>query len=638
MLKFSNGGILIESVSELPALPDNVSELFLDFETTSGDPRLDSLNPWHHCAPYCYAFTWDQVPLAWCVPAGLADNWLQELVRRSKTWVNHNVKYDAHVFNNGIGPLPEDLELRCTVVSAKILDSDRMFSGGYGLDALCMHWLKEDISSYEERLKPYLHKNKDFGRIPLDIIAEYNCQDALSNRRLHRYIDARTPEQCQGVLKTEIELTRVLFETEVYGMCVKPVELISKEFIIMTQMCELEERLEKAAGRSFRPHVNEDCFEVLCLQYGLPVAGYTDEGNPSFDKEALAAYIGHPHAPQDIVTNIIAYRKLNTLKNFFITPYQELNIDGILHPQYNQVVRTGRMSCKTPNSQQLNKEAKELIHPREGNSFISIDFSQIEFRYMMHYIQDHDAIAAYNENPDTDFHQWVADMCEISRKPAKTVNFAIGFGAGKKKTIKMLTANGEVIGAVDAEVRALIARGTFKESEYKNVFNSMCEDRAIAVFNKYHETLPGIKRTSRKCAAVAEQRGYVYNIYGRHRHLPRTHAHIAFNSINQSSAADLMKERTVAAWHMIKDTPIRIVASVHDETLFEAPTEIAENPDVIRDLVNLMEHPAIEIRVPVRCSVGASKLHWREACSDQVAKPLKYDPAASGRLEGLKKC
>ena len=75
-----------------------------------------------------------------------------------------------------------------------------------------------------------------------------------------------------------------------------------------------------------------------------------------------------------------------------------------MHPDYNQTVRTGRMSCRRPNAQQLSKEAKELILPFDNQHFVSFDESQVEFRLIVHYIQDSKAIEAFNENPDTDFH------------------------------------------------------------------------------------------------------------------------------------------------------------------------------------------------------------------------------------------
>jgi hypothetical protein len=51
MIEYSNGARLVEAISELPQFSDeDLRELFADFETTSGDDKKDSLNPWHNCA------------------------------------------------------------------------------------------------------------------------------------------------------------------------------------------------------------------------------------------------------------------------------------------------------------------------------------------------------------------------------------------------------------------------------------------------------------------------------------------------------------------------------------------------------------------------------------------------------------
>ena len=49
-----------------------------------------------------------------------------------------------------------------------------------------------------------------------------------------------------------------------------------------------------------------------------------------------------------------------------------------------------------------------------------------------------------------------------------------------------------------------------------------------------------------------------------------------------------------------------------------------------------MESPDIELRVPVRCSVGISENNWYEAGSDEVAKPLTYNKEEATYLDHLR--
>jgi DNA polymerase-1 len=334
------------------------------------------------------------------------------------------------------------------------------------------------------------------------------------------------------------------------------------------------------------------------------------------------------------VDTIIEYRKLDTLNNFFVRPYQtHMAPDGLLHPTYNQLLQTGRMGCSEPNMQQLDKTTKELVHPRAGMAFLSIDWSQIEFRLIVHYIQDEEAIKAYNTDPDTDFHQWVADVCGMARKPAKNVNFMMGYGGGKGKCVRMLSQNTDVIGKIIRRVDEDVASGVVPEGSREQYAARLCAKKAEEVYNTYHSNLPTLKSTSRNAASIAEHRGYVRTLFGRRRHLAIDRAWLAFNTANQGSAADMMKERLVALHRLLRGTPLHIAQVVHDEVLIEGPVADIYDDRTVRDLINLMEHPNIELRIPVRCSYGRSKKNWREAGAEELK--LKYDPSAATELTHL---
>lgn len=639
MIYFDNGGRLVQSIDELPDLT-NSEILFADFETSSGDSRLTSTNPWRDCYAAGIGVTVDEARGAWYVPAHLAlshngaPGWWERTLYSTRKWVNHNIKYDAHVSANCMGVMPpKNVPLHCTLTSAKIIDSDRLHKGGYGLDKLSQHWLRENISVFEDRMHPYLAGapgggNKDFGRVPYDIIGEYGCQDVMTNRRLLRYEERMCPEECRRVWDTEVELTRVLFDMERVGMRVIPDELRAQELLAMTKMCVLEERLARLVGRTFDPSSNTDVFEILCNQYGLPILAWTQEdeetgepsGNPSFDKHAMIQYALHPYAPAAVVAGIQQYRKLKTKITFFLRPYQELAThedDGTfrMHPTYNQAVRTGRMSCSKPNAQQLDEDAKSLVHPLEGESILSSDASQIEFRTICHYIRDEAAIAAFARDPDTDFHQWVADSAKMSRKPAKTLNFSMGFGQGRESTVIAISNCMEVVAPLKARVQRLVDEGTIPKDMAVTAFEKMCRAHAEKIYDDYHDTLPNLKRTSRRAAQAAKMRGYVRNIRGRHRHIPKDRSNIAFNTLNQSSAADMVKERMVALAKFLESEHegVRFLAQVHDEIVLTGPTDLLESLDFQVKVTTLLESPDVELRVPLRWALGTSRRNWARA-------------------------
>ena len=632
MIEFNNGGRLVQALDELPRL-QHAHDLFLDFETRSGNPKEKALRPYHGHRIAGICITADDVQGAWYVPIRCnyprwnlplepTLEWLRDVVKTCENWVNHNIKFDAHFARQDdvhfYGKLIDTLTL------SKIIESDRF---EYGLDKLALDWLEEDITPYEKRLEAHLVgcRSQDYGDVPGDIIGEYGCQDVLTTRKLYRNILRRRDDQTAGVWNTETLLTPVLYDMEVEGLRVDPQELMITQFKTLAEMLQLEEELHTVTGIAIRPHTNDDCYEVLCNKYGLPVLGFTDTSDPSFDKDALTSYLAHPvvRASEEltgIVNKIRRYRTRHTLNSLFLEVFLRENVDGLMHPDYNQCVRTGRLSCHKPNSQQNSKEAKALIHPAPGCDLVGYDYSQIEFRLIVHFIQDLKAIAAYADNPDIDFHQWVANMCGIPRRPAKNVNFAMGFGGGKKRIVSMLAANMELVGNLADKVDELVKQGTITEGQRQLTFQALCARRGEQVYAQYHEALPSLKSTSLRAARALELRGYVFNAYGRRRHLPAKAAFRAFNSVIQSSAADAMKERTVAIapryneW--TRQLGIRLCASVHDETLMNWPKETSGDVALIRRMAEQLEDTAVKFRVPMRASCGRSSNNWAECSSD----------------------
>jgi DNA polymerase I len=618
MIQFENGGRLVESVTELPNLA-NSNVIYLDFETSSGDKQRDSLNPWKDCTICGIAITTDDHPGAWYVSPRMIPEcwqWLCDIIWTCKVWVNHNIKYDLHVLANNTNIICDDeldwtFEICDTLTLAKIIDSDRLSND---LGVLSKDWLGNNIGKYETRLKNFLAqcKSKDYGDVPTDIIAEYACQDVITNRDLYKYCLLRLHEQCKPIWEKEKKVTCLLYDIERVGLCVDRTELELTQILLTRQMLQIEESIHNLSGLCVRPNTNADCQELFCSKYGLPVVAYTEKGNPSFDKDALKTLLVNP----TVVTNpdlkrmvelSLEYRAKSTLNGLFVEAYQDLEVAGRIHSFYNQIIRTGRMSCSNPNAQQLSKAAKQLIHPTPGYNFLSRDYSQIEFRIIVHYLNNLRAIQAYLENPNTDFHEWVAGIAGIPRKSAKNLNFAIAFGAGKKKVLAMLSGDVALVGHLLEQAGGNTA-----------LFAMLANQHAKQVFQQYHEMLPELKYVSKRAQNTIIGRGYIYNLAGRHRHIPQALAFIAFNTIVQSSAADIFKDRAIAISPRynkdVRAMGARLVALVHDEFLFEVPKDRTQ--EMIDFSTPILENSEIKLRVPIRVSSGVSDIDWRKASGD----------------------
>ena len=81
---------------------------------------------------------------------------------------------------------------------------------------------------------------------------------------------------------------------------------------------------------------------------------------------------------------------------------------------------------------------RELFIPEDGCKWGSFDYSQQEPRIVVHYaiklgLGGTESLKDEFDRDDADFHQIVADMANISRKQAKTINLGLFYGMGKVK-------------------------------------------------------------------------------------------------------------------------------------------------------------------------------------------------------------
>jgi DNA polymerase I-like protein with 3'-5' exonuclease and polymerase domains len=630
-----------EDLEEVVRVLAGATTGFLDVETTSGDKEKKSLNPHRDCSLAGIAITVEGDRPAYYIPVGhevtlfskhnLDKRIVLEALKRItctwRLWVNQNVKYDLHAIYNDVGWIP-DCAVECLLTLAKVQNTDKM---QYDLTALSNEFRGVDISPLEDALKPYKVDNQDYGRIPVDVMAPYAAEDVIAVREIWESICKSLPAELDTVRKMERAVTLALFNAEQEGLTIDPHKLKVQQYTTGLEITmRLDALTEKVGYPGFTPSSPKCMNELFCNRLGLPVLKWTNEdddekpSNPSFGKEALAEYLVHPKAPIAVVSEVIRIRKLDKFYSGFLKPYASHHVNGKIHASYTQLIRTGRMACKQPNTQQLDAVAKSLIEPKPGQAFLSVDQSQIEFRGIAHFIRDARALKAYNENPDTDFHQWVADLAHIARKPAKTVNFLMGYGGGKETLIKALMKDPDLVGSIKAEVDIMAANGANYEACEK-YFKEKARKLAEGIYDTYHRTLPNLKRTTYQATEAALGQGYIKNLYKRRRHLTKERAHIAFNSACQGTAADFIKEALIRLAPMCASYGVSIVAIVHDEILFQGPIEVIESEGFLREVLAIMEkpEPLVPFTVPVRCSYGTSRESWLKASKVEAKYPLE---------------
>ncbi|MCY3748029.1 MAG: DNA polymerase, partial [Chloroflexi bacterium] len=143
---------------------------------------------------------------------------------------------------------------------------------------------------------------------------------------------------------------------------------------------------------------------------------------------------------------------------------------------------------------------------------------------------------------------------------------------------------------------------------------------AAKFIETYFATYPGVKAYMDSTIAQAHERGYVETLFQRRRYLPELNSRafheraaaerMAINMPIQGTTADIMKVAMVKLDRAIRDDGFaaRMLLQVHDDLLFELPTEeLADFAGVAREL---MTH-AVPLQVPLAVDAKAGP-NWRD--------------------------
>lgn len=414
----------------------------------------------------------------------------------------------------------------------------------------------------------------------------------------------------------ECELIPLLIAMRFRGVRVDvdKAEQLSAELLVRSD--QLTQQLAGVVG--FNVNVNSaaelsQAFDVLKIKYNRTAPTERNpDGQPSFTQAYLDS-VEHPAA--EIIREI---RKCDKLRGTFIESYILNNhVNGRVHAQFHPLrgdtngTRSGRFSSSDPNLQnipsrdpELAPKVRGLFLPEEGCLWHRKDYSQIEYRGLVHYAVGPGAEEArqrYVRDPSTDYHQYVMDMVfsltgfQLARKPAKSVNFGLVYGMQKPKLTKTLGL-----------------------------------DRAggLQLFDAYHEGVPFVQSTMDATAAEAQELGYITTLLGRRSRfdlweaskwtggarsiaLPyeravreygmvkRAQLHKALNRRLQGTAADLMKVAMVLAWRQgVFDVLGVPHVTVHDELGMSEDNDPAKK-EAWRHLDYLLEN-CLPFNVPIK--------------------------------------
>jgi len=435
-----------------PDLSD-AKEIAIDLETC--DPNMESMGPgWPRNDGYIVGYAvavdgWSgYFPVAHGgggnLDRGLVERWIRKVLATPADKIMHNAAYDAGwLLSSGFAISGRIVD---TMVAAPLLDENRF---SFSLNALGFEYLKEIKS--EQGLKDAandfgVHAKKELWKLPAMYVGDYAEQDAALTLKLWQHFKILLrKEEVDSIFTLETDLLPIIIELTRKGIrfdrdkCERQIEEMRRK----EEKCLAD--IKKISGTKV------DIWAAASIAHAFDKLGInypkTNTGLPSFTKSFLDTH-EHP-----IAKLIVESRELNKTHGTFLSPYLNFSAkDGRIHPHVNQIrsdeggTVTGRLSMANPNLQQVPARheiigplVRSLFLPEEGQLWAANDFSSQEPRLLVHYatlleLPGAEKMAqAYRENPNTDFHQMVADMAGIKRKEAKTIGLGLMYGMGKQK-------------------------------------------------------------------------------------------------------------------------------------------------------------------------------------------------------------
>ena len=515
-----------------------------------------------------------------------------KVLKTDATKIFHNAMYDV-CFIRAAG-LEICGDIVDTMIAGSLVDENRFRYdlGSMGRDYLGKGKneavLKETADVWGVDAKSEMYK------LPAMYVGEYAEADASLTLQLWQEMKKEIYHQdLEAIFTLEKELFPCLVDMRFLGVRVD-LEAASK----LKNKLSLEEKqclqkVKKETGVDTQIWAARSIAQVF-QKLHLPFDRTEKTDYPSFTKNFLQ------NPPHPLVKLIARAREINKAHTTFIDTILKHQHKGRIHAEINQLrsdqggTVTGRFSYNNPNLQQIparNKELgpaiRSLFIPEGNKKWGCFDYSQQEPRLVVHYaaLQNlygvDEVLDAYNQG-DADFHTIVADMAEIPRSQAKTINLGLFYGMGKNK--------------LQAEL-------------------GVSKDKAEDLFKQYHNKVPFVKKLMDNVMQRAQNSGKIRTLLGRlcrfhlwepnqfgiHKALPheaalmehgpgikRAYTYKALNRLIQGSAADMTKKAMI---QLHKEGIVPHI-QVHDEL------DISVADEAEAEKIKSVMESAVDLEVP----------------------------------------
>lgn len=436
----------------------------------------------------------------------------------------------------------------------------------------------ENLEKFEDQFKK--RDINDLEIVSIEEKALFLSRRSYLIKRLETVLDERLKNEHLSKVYENIEnkLIPVLAKMELEGIKVDLKYFETYKIELQEKIKKLEEEIYLLAGEKFNIGSPKQLAEILFEKLEIEPVKKTKTGY-STDVEVLEALALREIS---IAEKLLEYRSYAKLLSTYVEPLPKLvDENSRIHTTFNQNgTSTGRLSSTNPNLQNIPSKTEEGMKIRkgfvskEGYSFISFDYSQIELRVLAELSKDENLVHAYSK--DKDLHDLTArrlfykteeeEVTREERSIAKVINFSILYGKtpfGLSKELKIPMAE------------AKIYINTYFE-QYPKVRTFLNDVLESARLNGFVETLYGTRR-------------YINGINSSNKNLQAQAERMAVNTVVQGTAANILKVVMIELYKTLKDkTDIKMLLQVHDELIFEVKDESIDKYMTLID--DLMEN------------------------------------------------
>jgi DNA polymerase I len=519
------------------------------------------------------------------------------LTSREKTVVGQNLKYDYKILAHE--GLLIKANMQDTMLESYVLNP---VAARHDMDTLALNVLGKTTIHFED-IAGKGKKQLTFNEIDLEQATPYAAEDADITLQLHEKMHAQLSDDAAHLSvfdSIEMPLMPILANMEFTGVLLDSNLLHKQSAVLATRIDVLQKNIFEAAGEPFNIDSPKQMQAILYDKLNLPILKKTPKGQPSTAEPVLTELAQNHELPRAI----LEYRSLAKLKSTYTDklPLEVNEKTGRVHTSYRQAATsTGRLASNNPNLQNIPVRSEEgrairkaFVVP-EGYTMLSADYSQVELRIMAHLSQDKGLCDAFSKGQDVHkataaevFGVPLEAVTADQRRSAKAINFGLIYGMSAFGLAKQL--------GID---RA-------SAQKYMDVY-----------FSRY----PGVKRYMEKTRELAKAQGYVSTIFGRKIIVPEINAtnkmrqmgaeRAAINAPMQGSAADIIKLAMIKVDAWLKENTLgaRMLLQVHDELIFEVPTE---KLGALKAGVKACMESACDLEVPLVVDVGCGA-NWEEA-------------------------